>query len=143
VPFDASGALVRVHSSALVTRVAATLQYRATNRLVLEIGPDAGADIFWVQPVAVAVPSQRLDGSSTDASPMIGGLVAAHLAIARGSDMFLAFMTDVDLAPHRYVVHDGQDLTEVVYQPSRVRPALALGFTFTVAGSAHDPEAPQ
>jgi hypothetical protein len=49
-------------------------------------------------------------------------------------------MTDVDLAPHRYVVRDGSGVSEIVFSPSRVRPSLSIGFSFTVAGNAYDPE---
>jgi hypothetical protein len=140
VPYDASGAFVRVRGNTLATRLAATLEWRATDRLLVSAGPDLGADVFWMRPEAVSVTNDRVGQSSTDASPMLGGLVGARLAFTRGADLFLLFATDVDLAPHRYVVKDGGGVGEVVFSPSRVRPSLSLGFSFSVAGNTYDPD---
>jgi hypothetical protein len=55
----------------------------------------------------------------------------------------LMFVTDVDLSQHRYVIKDDSGSGQTVWTPSLVRPALAFGFTFNVAGNAYDPEAPK
>jgi hypothetical protein len=66
---------------------------------------------------------------------MLGALAMVRFGVARTADVFLAMTGDVDLAPHRYVLVRGSR-TEQVFEPWRVRPALAFGFTFDVAGPA-------
>jgi hypothetical protein len=71
----------------------------------------------------------------TRASPIVGGLVALHLSVGSTADLFLAATADVDLAPPSYRVKIGSR-TDEIYTAARVRPALALGFTFNVLGAS-------
>jgi hypothetical protein len=141
VPFEGSGSLVKVRASALALRFSGVAEYEITPKLSVSLGPALGADVFFVSPQAVSVPSERVNGGSTDVSPMLGGVLGARYAVTRGAEMFVMGGFDVDLRPHRYVVHDEQRVSEVPFEPSRVRPYLALGFDFTVAGRTLGEEA--
>ncbi len=141
VPFEGSGNLVKVRASALSLRLAGAAEYEVTPRFVVSLGPELGTDVFFVTPQALTVPDDRVNGTTTDASPVLGGVLGARYAVTHGAEMFLTFGLDVDLKPHRYVVHDGHDVAEVAFLPARVRPSLSLGFDFTVAGRASGEEA--
>ncbi len=140
VPFEASGSEVKVRASALALRVSGAAEYEITPRFVMSLGPSAGADVFFITPQGLTVPDDHVNAGTTDVSPVLGGVLGARYAVTRGAEMFLDFGLDVDLKPHRYVVHDGPNISEIAFLPSRVRPALSLGFDFTVAGRASGEE---
>jgi hypothetical protein len=62
-------------------------------------------------------------------------VASAHLAVAEMADLFVALATDANLSPHRYLAMNGA-APEVVFEEWRIRPALIVGFTFTIAGTA-------
>jgi hypothetical protein len=140
VAFDVRGEFVDIHTTSATLRLAPTVRLFGGRRWFVEAGPEGGVDVFWTTPRANtnrdAAP--RLGEDSTDASPMIGALAAAHFGVAQGADLFVALATDVDLAPHRYILA-GANETETVFEQWRVRPALLVGFTFTVAGAPQYP----
>ncbi len=140
VPFEASGTEVKVRASALALRVSGAAEYEITPRFVVSLGPSAGADVFFITPQGLTVPADHVNAGTTDVSPVLGGVLGARYAVTRGAEMFLDFGLDVDVAPHRYVVQDGANVSDVAFLPSRVRPALSLGFDFTVAGRASGEE---
>lgn len=136
VPFDVQGERpVGVRQHALGLRLAPTLALVATERFLLEAGADLGADVFFTDARSNDVPSSRLTQGVTRASPIVGGLVALHLSVGSTADLFLAATADVDLAPPSYRVKIGSR-TDEIYTAARVRPALALGFTFNVLGAS-------
>jgi hypothetical protein len=133
VAFDATGSLVDVHARVLALRLAPTVRLAGGAGWFVEAGPEAGLDVIWATPESSGLPAGRLDPSRTDLSPMLGAFAAAHLAVGSTADLFLALSADADLAPPRYVMHEGAT-SEEVFLPWRVRPGLMLGFTFTLAG---------
>lgn len=140
VPFEGSGSLVKVRASALSLRLAGGAEYDVTPRFVVSLGPSVGTDVFFVTPQALSVGNDQVGKGTTDVSPLLGGVLGARYAVTRGAEMFVLFGVDVDLKPHRYVVHDGADVSDVAFLPSRVRPSLSLGFDFTVAGRSSGEE---
>lgn len=136
VPFDVQGAsVVGVHQRVLGLRLTPTVAPLATEHILVEIGPDLGIDAFFAEPRSSEVPAGRLSGDGTTLAPVVGGVAAAHLAVGRTADLFLAATVDVDLAPPSYQTRIG-GRTEEVFGAARVRPALAFGFTFNVLGAA-------
>jgi hypothetical protein len=139
VAFDVRGELVDLHTKTATLRLAPTVRLVGGPRWFLEAGPEVGADVFWTTPRANSSGnSARLGPDSTDASPMVGALAAVHLAVAEAADLFVAASGDVDLGPHRFVVMRGGGPAPV-FEQWRLRPALLLGFTFTIAGPAQYP----
>jgi hypothetical protein len=138
VPFDVQGPLVSVHMKALALRIAPTLKIAGGDGWMLEAGPEAGIDALWTTPRSTELPGGRLAASDTAVSPVIGALVAAHVALGARADLVVAAVGDVDLAPRRYVVREGPD-SEAVFAPIRFRPAIMAGFTFTMAGASAYP----
>jgi hypothetical protein len=53
--------------------------------------------------------------------------------LTRATDVFLAISGELDLLPHRYVAAE-PTTRHVLYDAWRVRPAVALGFTFDLVG---------
>jgi hypothetical protein len=134
VAFDVRGDVVDIHTTSATFRLAPTVRLFGGQHWFVEAGPEVGADVFWTTPRPNTNPERpRIAADSTDASPIVGVLTAAHLAVAQGADLFVAFALDADLTPHRYVVSGGAQ-PETVFEQWRVRPALLVGFTFTIAG---------
>jgi hypothetical protein len=136
VAFDVRGEAVDIHTKAATLRLAPTFRLFGGRRWYVEAGPEIGVDVLWTTPRAnsAGLPSGRLGADSTDASPMLGALAAAHLAVGQGADLFVAAAADVDLGPHRFVAMEGKT-PDPVFEQWRLRPALLLGFTFTLAGA--------
>ncbi len=136
VAFDVRGRLVDVHAKAATLRLAPTIRLFGGERWLVEAGPEGGFDVMWSTPRAnsTSLPDRRLGAESTDASPVLGAIVAAHFAVGPSADLLVAFSADVDLSPHRFVVLEGTQ-AEPLFTPWRVRPALLVGFTFNLAGS--------
>ncbi len=135
VAFDVRGHLVDVHTKAVALRLAPALRLVGGERWFIEGGPQGGFDVMWTQPRAnsAGLPTGRLGAASADASPVLGAMLAAHVAVGTSADLLFALSTDIDLSPHRFVVAEGAQ-TEVLFAPWRVRPALLLGFTFNIVG---------
>jgi hypothetical protein len=136
VAFDIRGQRVDVHAKAAAIRIAPTLRLFGGEKWLVEAGPEGGFDVMWTTPRAnsTGLPTGRLGEESTDVSPVMGAIVAAHLSVGTSADLLLAFSTDIDLSPHRFVVTEGAEI-EPLFVPWRIRPALLLGFTFNLAGS--------
>lgn len=139
VPFDVQGeGPVGVRQHTLGLRLAPTVALVATERFLLEAGAELGADVFFSDARSNDVPASRLLTGQTRASPIVGGLVVGHLSVGATADLFVAAIADVDLAPPSYRVKIGSR-TDEIFTAARVRPALAIGFTFNVLGASPYP----
>jgi len=137
VAFDVRGRSVDVHTRAATMRLAPTIRLFGGDRWLVEAGPEGGFDVMWTapRPNATGLPRNgRIGDESTDVSPIVGAIIAAHLSVGPSADLLLAFSADIDLSPHRFVVAEGTEI-EPLFVPWRVRPAILVGFTFNLAGS--------
>lgn len=102
----------------------------------LDVGVGGGADLFFTtHPFSRELPMMALERDQVGAAPIFTALAGFHLAVARSSDVWLAFSLDVDLYPRRWVVANGPGIAATeLYAPSRVRPSLLLGFSFNTVG---------
>jgi len=132
-PVDAKSDLVDAHVNLLSLRLAPTIALARTSRWRLEVGPEGGVDVSWSSTTSDSLPRSRLSAERQSASPMLGVLAMSRFAVAPTADVFLAATVDADLSPDRYVIREG-GRSEVVFETWRVRPALAFGFTFSLAG---------
>jgi hypothetical protein len=133
VPFDVSGSLVALDTNVLQLRLAPTVRLGGGSTWFIEAGLEGGADVMWVSPRGTGLPAANVMGATTNASPIAGALVAVRAFLGSHASFMLALVGDLDLAPRRFVVHDGSNV-DVVFQPWPVRPALVLGFDWLAAG---------
>jgi hypothetical protein len=113
-------------------RVVPTFDWLLSPELAGCFGLGAGLDSLMVNPIQApdagsAAPSQ----SALD--PVLTGMVGARVPIS--GRVFLAALAslDLDLAPTRFVVHDGLVNRPILELP-RVRGGLTLALSFTAAG---------
>ncbi len=134
IPFEVAGPLLAVDVYAMSARLTPTVRLFGGRTWFIEAGAEGGADVFWVTPRSTGLPRRFIDGETTNASPIVGALVGGRFALGPRADFVFALAADVDLAPHRYVIHDGAS-TDVAFEPWLVRPTLVLGLDFTLAGA--------
>jgi hypothetical protein len=101
----------------------------------VDLGLEAGADLFVTAPHSSELPPDRVGRPQLVAAPVLSGLIAGHLALARTVDLWLAVDVDVDLAPRRFVAELGP-VKQELFSPWRVRPGMLLGFSFSAIGES-------
>ncbi len=133
VPFDVSGPLVALDTNVLSARLAPAMRIARGPSWSVEAAIEGGADVMWVSPRGTGLPAGTVKDATTNASPIVGAFVALHLRAGSRAAFRLALVGDLDLAPRRFVIHDGPNV-DVAFQPWPVRPALVLGFDWLAAG---------
>ena len=131
-PFEISGLLFDLNIQVVPLRAGLGATALGGSTWRLDVGLGAGADIFSTNPRSGQLASDRLV-SSVQASPILTGVVALHVAVARSADVWLAFTLDGDLAPRRWVATAGT-ARQTVFTPWPARPSLQLGFSFGAVG---------
>jgi hypothetical protein len=133
VPFDVSGPLVALDANVLSARLAPAIRVAGGSSWSVDAAIEGGADVMWISPHGTGLPATNVKDATTSASPIMGALVALHVRAGARASFMLALAGDVDLAPRRFVIHDGPNV-DVAFQPWPVRPALVLGFDWLAAG---------
>lgn len=133
-PFDARAALVEAHGGAFALRVLPRIQLWGGPTGAVDLGVGGGVDVIHVESRSESIPSSRLQPGTTRTDPIATAALTGRVAIVPRLDLSLAFALDLDLASRRYIVDEGGSAT-VVLQPSRLRPALLVGVTFTALGA--------
>jgi hypothetical protein len=136
LPFRASHESVELSTSVWSLRLEPTVELAGRGSFRLEAGVGAGFDVFVLAPVASAPAASG--GDRRDVSPLLSALVAGSLTAGRSSRVVLAAMLDYDLAPRRYVIAQGGAHVGLL-EPFRLRPGLALGILFELAGTERRP----
>jgi len=134
-PIELQQPLFHLKIDTVPLRAGAGLTAFAGDAWRLDAGLGAGADLFFTNPSPGLVPEARLRRPSVIASPIITGLIALHVAVARSADVWLAVTLDADLTPRRWVIAAGP-VREAVFAPWQFRPSVQLGFSFGALGPA-------
>jgi hypothetical protein len=112
--------------------------WHATRAFVPFLTVGGGGDQITMS--ANAAPGAWAAASESRIDPMFQALLGAKVRFSSTGGAFFAFGTDVDLAPHRYVI-ETSGARQTFLELGRVRPSAFLGLTMTFSGS-HDRDAP-
>jgi hypothetical protein len=123
------GATASLHAE--TGRMSLVGAWHATPAFVPFLSVGAGGDRITMNanaaPGAWAAPAQaRVD-------PMLQALLGAKIRLSANVAAFFAFGTDVDLAPHRYVI-ETNGARQTFLELGRVRPSAFLGLTMAFSG---------
>ena len=116
----------------LQVRVVPTFDWLLSREVSAALGLGAGLDSFMVTPlqspdVGRAAPAQ----SALD--PILTALVGARVPISGRAFLAALASLDLDLAPTRFVAHEGAVSRPLLALP-RLRPGFTLALDFTLAG---------
>lgn len=136
-PFSGRQRGVELATSVWSARIEPSLELVRHGAFTLELGAGGGADIFVLAPVSSS-PGVLPGPHRSDASLLLSALLAGSLRTSGASRVVLAATLDYDLEPRRYLVAQGGQ-SWVILEPWKVRPALALGFLFEIAGGGRQP----
>ncbi len=136
-PFGDDMQSVDVRTSVWSLRALPALQLVDTPRFLLEIAAGGGFDVVSLSPGKNSA-GAHFERDTTNASPILTGALVAHVTLAQSFRVFALAMVDGDVTPRRYVVAEGSTHT-TIFEPLAVRPGVALGFSFDVAGSGGAP----
>jgi hypothetical protein len=126
LPLDEGTDDLGIRVETFVTRLlgGVALPVGARARLRADVG--IGLDLARVDPRA-RTRGVEASAPRTLLAPMLRGAIAVDLPVTGGSAFSIGIVTDVDLAPRTYLVTDGER-TEVVADPSRLRPGLSIAW---------------
>ncbi|HEX4512425.1 MAG TPA: hypothetical protein VH054_02780, partial [Polyangiaceae bacterium] len=79
VPFDVSGPLVALDTNVLSARLAPAIRVANGSSWFVEAAAEGGVDVMWVSPRGTGLPVGTVRDPTTNASPIVGALVALHL----------------------------------------------------------------
>jgi hypothetical protein len=136
-PFGGDAQPVGVRTSVWSLRALPMLQLFDSTRVLVEAGAGGGVDIVSLSPGENAG-GAHFASTPVEASPILTGALAAHLTLAPSFRVFVLATIDGDAKPRRYVVATGPEHT-TISEPLAVRPGIAIGFAFDVAGSGGTP----
>jgi hypothetical protein len=111
--------------------------WHATRAFVPFLSAGGGGDRITLN--ANAVPGAWAAASESRIDPMFQALLGAKIRFSSIGGAFFAFGTDVDLAPHRYVI-EANGARQTFLELARVRPSAFLGLTMTFP-ERHDRDA--
>lgn len=131
-PLHARAPLLEMSAEVLSFRIVPNVQLVGGRIWAIEGGVGGGVDVWITDTTSNDLPASSL-ASTTRTTPIATASVKGRLAVAKSADVVLAALIDGDLAPSRYVVND-QGARQAFFNPNRVRPALFLGFSFTLLG---------
>jgi hypothetical protein len=134
-PFDTGADVALAHVGVASFRGAVGLEVYGSPLFALDVGAGGGVDLLHVDPRSNALPKDRLGADSRRVDPIATASVTGHLAIGAGTALSLMLAADVDFASRHWVVEGSGGPTEA-FAPSRVRPLVLIGFTFTAMGDA-------
>jgi hypothetical protein len=151
--FRVSGALSgSAYLPSRLTRGAAAASLSAESARVEVIGAWAATSVFepffaiggGADRIALDADSPPPGASPTGVEsrmdPIVTGALGAKIRLSRTFGAFFAFATDVDLSPHRYVI-DADGAEQTFLELARIRPALFVGVSVSVAGGSAGGEA--
>ncbi|MDB5215804.1 MAG: hypothetical protein JWO86_3731 [Myxococcaceae bacterium] len=134
-PFDTGAEVALAHVGVASFRGAVGLEVYGSPLFAIDVGAGGGVDLLHVDPRSNALPKDRLGADTGRVDPIATASVTGHLAIGAGTALSLMLAADVDFASRHWVV-EGPGGPSEAFSPSRVRPLLLIGFTFTAAGDA-------
>ena len=136
-PFSGRERGVELATTVWSVRIEPSLELFRETAFTLELGAGGGADVFALAPVA-SEPGASRGPHRNDVSALLSTFIAGTLRTGTASRVVLAATLDYDLTHRRYLVAQGGQ-SWVILEPWRVRPALALGFLFDIAGERRRP----
>lgn len=131
MPFDGKSSLMSITTQTLSVRLLPGLRLIGDEHWSLELQAGLGFDTFFVSGTSPTLSVYTHDRA--DFSPVLTALLAVHHRLTPATDVFLTVSGDLDLLPHRYVAIEPAT-QHVLYDAWRLRPAVALGFTFELVG---------
>jgi hypothetical protein len=131
-PLDVRGPLVDLRVKTGSVRLLPSVGLLAGPAGELDLG--AGVGLSFVQVDATTrAPGARVDDERLRPALLVSAMLAGRLRIADNVGALLAVVGDVDTSSRRFVVARGPERDELL-APSRVRGALLLGLSFSLAG---------
>lgn len=118
-------------------RLEAGIEPLAKKGVALDTVLVGGVDIIWLTPQG-GPPLARLEPSSRRLQPMFGAAASGRFRLSSSADFVVTLGVDVDAAPRHWVIAVGAG-RDSLFETSRFRPYLALGFDWTMGGSASAP----
>ncbi|HKQ70546.1 MAG TPA: hypothetical protein VJT73_14460 [Polyangiaceae bacterium] len=137
LPFGHDELPVVIHARVWSARLVPAWRVSRGKTVFVEVGVGGGADVISLSPgAAEGVTSLRAD--RTDVSPVATAVVATHVLVDSGTSLFLAANVDWDLTPRAYFMEREPERMALI-EPRVLRPGLAVGLSFNVAGSKEAP----
>jgi hypothetical protein len=134
-PVDIAGSAVTIALQMVTLRAVASVIVLSVARFQLELGAGGGGDLSIVVGRLPGLPSPRQPRTVVDVAPMATGQVTARLGVNRAAEFYVSFALDLDFNPPAFATEiNGR--RETIFSPWRVRPAVAIGFSFGVAGAS-------
>ena len=136
-PFGNHTEPVAIRASVWSLRALPALQLFYTPRVLVEIAAGGGVDVLTISP-GPSASGARIERDAAQASLIFTGALIAHVSLTQSLRVFVLAAIDGDATPRRYVVVAGSTRTTLL-EPMAIRPGIALGFSFDVAGSRGTP----
>lgn len=133
VPFRVQADVLTSHADLAFVRLVPSLTVARFTAATIEVGLGGGVDVLTVEATSSELPAQTIEDQTTRVNPVLSSLLSVHVALVESVALTVSGAIDVELSSRRYVLDDRGTRTDV-FVPWRVRPALVLGFAFTVAG---------
>lgn len=134
LPFEGEVDSVTARASAISLRAHGGLELVHVSWLALGVLAGGGMDVITVDPRSRTLPPNVLGATTTRVDPILSLGVRLSFPIVSSVALTVVFVGDLDLTGRDYVVNRG-GVEESALSPSRVRPAMLAGFTFTPFGS--------
>lgn len=138
-PFEGQSSVLQIATQTLSVRALPGVRLLGDDAWSLELHAGLGLDVFFTSGRSTSLTSDHYSHERADVSPLIIASVAAHHKLTSSTDLFLTVSGELDLLPHRFVSLGSDGSSETLYDAWRVRPTVALGFTFELAAGRGTP----
>lgn len=132
--FAASSALVTTGTQSVSLRLMAQARYSLGGALSLVAGVGAGTDIFITSTSSEFLEPSEYRAESVEVAPVVTAAFGVRGRVSPRVALFASLSADLDLAPRRYLTLV-QGTRSLLFETWRVRPTLAVGFTFELWGA--------
>jgi hypothetical protein len=131
--FATSSPLVTTGTQSVSLRLLAQARYSLGDGLSLVGSLGAGADVFITSTGSELLEPSEYRAESVEVAPIVTAAFGVRGRVSPRVALFASLSADLDLAPRRYLTLV-QGTRSLLFETWRVRPMLAVGFTFELWG---------